>query len=83
MSIYGSIGYTRSGSERERNLNASERKTVAALESQKRTLEKQYSALYDNDNLEDAELAELIKPIQSQIDSLIGQICKIKYIGNR
>lgn len=83
MSIYGSIGYTRRDSERERNLNANEREAVSALESQKRSLENQYSALYDNDNLEDAELSKLIKPIQSQIDALIDQICKIKYISNR
>ena len=79
MGIYGSVGYTRRSAERERILNSDEKKTVSMLESQKRSLENQYSALYADDNLDDAELAELVKPIQAQISSLIDKICDIKY----
>ena len=79
MSAYGSISYTRKSRSIERVMSASEKKTVAMLESQLKSLQRQHSALYEDDDLDDAELKKLQRPIQDQIDALINQISDIKY----
>ena len=83
MSIYGSIGYTRQEHYREKRLTIKEKETLKILESELKQLQNKRDAIYDDLTIEDEELKELEKPIQNDIDNLINEISKIKYIKVR
>ena len=44
------------------------------LDRRIRALQAQRSALYENDEISDAELAELVAPINAEIEALIGRL---------
>jgi hypothetical protein len=77
--MYGSIGFTRRDRERERILNKKEKAELNILESELRKAQNEHSALYENYDITDEELAELEKPMIVNINDLINRVCKIKY----
>jgi hypothetical protein len=79
MSIYGSIGYTRRDRERERILKPIEKIELKKLETELRIAQDERDAVYDNYDITDEELKELVKPLQEKVDDLIDRVCKIKY----
>lgn len=76
MSIYGSIGYTRRGGERERILKTSEKEQIKKLEKEKEKLFKQLKETFLEDEEEEKKI---IRNLHLQIDQLTDKICKIQY----
>lgn len=55
-----------------------DKKTEQKIQSEIRQLEKESSALYENNNITDEELKELAKPIHEKINQLIDSMYETK-----
>jgi hypothetical protein len=81
--MFGNIGFTRRGREREKILKPVGRKALRNLEVELLQLQNKRAELSENMELSDDELSEQIGPIQLKIDKLINDISALKYENNR
>ena len=79
MSAYGGIGFTRGGRTVERLLSLKERQQVREIESKIKELQAQQHTLYENDDLEDEDLYNRLRPLEDEVYKQIDKLCAIKY----